>query len=105
VRTYITQDQLATLFQVSKKTIQNRLSRAPQSLPPCVRLPGAKAPIWDPVVVEKWQDSVANGLVPTPTNTQTPIASEALSQAASSAVKRKRGRPSNAERAARGELQ
>jgi hypothetical protein len=98
IRSYITQEDLAQLLHVSKRTLQNRLSAHPDSLPTPIRFPGAKAPLWDPAAVAAWQDAIAaSGSVYARSNLSIIVAP-------SQAEKRRRGRPSNAERAARGEL-
>lgn len=82
---------------VSKRTLQNRLSKHPKSLPPCIKFPGAKSPVWDPVTVEAWQSAIRTG-------SDVSTAGVGGSAKPKEQVKRKRGRPSNAERFARGEL-
>jgi hypothetical protein len=98
VRTYLTQDDLAQILHVSKRTLQNRLSKYPESLPTAIKMPGAKAPLWDPLSVEAWQNSMgAAGSSYTRANLSIIVAPQKME-------KRRRGRPSNAERAKAGTL-
>ena len=98
VHSYISQVELATLLCVSIRTLQNRLSKFPESLPRAIKFPGAKSPVWDPVTVSAWQQAIRTG--------GSDAARTAVSGGANliQTEKRKRGRPSNADRFARGEL-
>lgn len=57
--------ELAALLHVSPATISKDLSRAPDRLPPVVRVPGRKKAIWLRSTVMAWlrshQDVVPNG--------------------------------------------
>ena len=98
VHNYVSQAQLAQTLCISIRTLQNRLSKHPESLPRCIRFPGAKSPVWDHLTLEAWQQAIRTG--------GSDAARSAVSGGANQQqpVKRKRGRPSNADRFARGEL-
>jgi predicted DNA-binding transcriptional regulator AlpA len=51
------QSALATLLCVGKKTLQNRYSTAPHTLPPAIHIPGARGPRWTQHAVQIWLDS------------------------------------------------
>jgi len=50
------QSALAGLLKVSKKTLQNIYSSAPNSLPQSIRIPGARGPRWTASAVQEWLD-------------------------------------------------
>lgn len=48
------QAALADLLQISKKTLQNRYSVAPHTLPKAIAIPGARGPRWTSQAVQEW---------------------------------------------------
>lgn len=92
VRPYLSQDQLAAILCVSKKTLQNRLSANPSTLPQPIKFPGAKSPVWDPVTVEAWQNAISPSGSSEARVSQDIIVSTMQEEPA---PKKKRGRPSN----------
>lgn len=99
---FISQAELASILRVSLKTLQNRLSERPQSLPLPIRFEGSKSPVWHPRTVEVWQESLLSGSSYTTgaqSNSASPIKTEEKKK-----EKRGRGRPTNAERFARGDF-
>lgn len=46
--------ELAKILHVSEKTIRNRLSEAPQKLPPRLHLPDTRRPVWLTADVMAW---------------------------------------------------
>jgi predicted DNA-binding transcriptional regulator AlpA len=55
----LTIEDLANILRVSKESIITRRSRAPETLPPSLNLPGHKAPKWRQEDVEAWLASLA----------------------------------------------
>ncbi|MDA8377231.1 MAG: hypothetical protein M0Z50_09265 [Planctomycetia bacterium] len=51
------QQSLADFLHVSKKTLQNRYSSTPHSLPAAIQIPGARGPRWTPQSVQEWLNS------------------------------------------------
>lgn len=51
------QPTLAAFLAISKKTLQNRYSVAPHTLPPAISIPGARGPRWTPESVAEWLSS------------------------------------------------
>jgi predicted DNA-binding transcriptional regulator AlpA len=45
---------IASLLRIKLSTLQNRLSTRPESLPPKLKLPGQKTPIWLSSKVMEW---------------------------------------------------
>jgi predicted DNA-binding transcriptional regulator AlpA len=77
---------LADLLRLKKRTIYNRLSAKPNTLPPATRVPKLRGPRWSVRVVKEWQaqyDPVSVAAAPThrgrPTKTET-IARRRLSE-------------------------
>ena len=92
VRTYLSQDQLAQVLCISKKTLQNRLSAHPTTLPQPIRFPGAKSPVWDPVTVEAWQNAISPS---GSSEARAAVNQDIIVSSAQTEPKKKRGRPSN----------
>lgn len=47
-------DQLAELLHMSRKTVLNRISKDPESMPPRLRIPNSRCPLWIRDDVEAW---------------------------------------------------
>jgi len=48
------QSALAAILCVSRKTLQNKYSTAPHTLPPAIQIPGARGPRWTAQSVRDW---------------------------------------------------
>ena len=73
------QAALASLFKISKKSVQNQYSVAPHTFPPAIQIPGARGPRWTPAAVQAW-------LSERPAHTSTPAPAPAP-------ARKKAGRP------------
>ena len=51
-------DALAPLLCLSPRTLRNKLCADPDSLPPCVRVPGTRGPRWRLSDVQDWLASL-----------------------------------------------
>ena len=61
------QASLADLLKISKKSVQNILSKTPWLLPPAIQIPGARGPRWTPQAVQAWlADRPAHTVKPAP---------------------------------------
>lgn len=82
---------LALLLHTTPSALRSRLCRNPETLPPAIRIPGSRRPIWlvDDVVVWLKGHQTISFAQPIP---QPAIPSQ---------EKRRKGRPTNAERLAR----
>lgn len=49
---------LAPVLCLAPRTLRNKLSLAPDTLPPCVKVPGTKGPRWRWSDVENWLNSL-----------------------------------------------
>ena len=49
-----TEQTLADLLCVSKKTLQNLYSKTPWLLPPAIKIPGARGPRWTQAAIDEW---------------------------------------------------
>lgn len=49
-----TEQTLADLLCISKKTLQNLYSKTPWLLPVAIQIPGARGPRWTPQAVQEW---------------------------------------------------
>ena len=47
-------DELAEILRIKRATVRWYLSRNPNRLPPCVKVPGAKGALWRAQDIEKW---------------------------------------------------
>ena len=56
----LTAEQLAELLHVSHATINKRVCVDPNSLPPFMKIPGQKKPLWVVEDVEAWMRSHVN---------------------------------------------
>ena len=50
----LTVTDVARLLHTKPKTISNRVSSAPWSLPPMLRIPGQRKPLWREEAVTDW---------------------------------------------------
>lgn len=60
----LTIDDLSRILRIHRRTLQNRLSVAPDTLPPPLRLPGTAGPRWRPQDVQAWIDQHAAAATP-----------------------------------------
>ena len=84
----LTVDQLSQCLHKSVASIRSDSTRNPQSLPPICRLPGTKRLLWRVEDVERWIAVHVQG-------------DSSAASFTSDVGKRKRGRPTKAEQAAR----
>ena len=96
---FVSYDELAAMLCITRKTLRNRLSAYPESLPTPVRFPGAKSPVWHPEVVAAWMHKLRNPHIFSSSNTPILLVASPADKPV-----RKRGRPSNATLAAEGRL-
>lgn len=53
----LTAQDLAEILHLNHRTVINRVNANPESLPPPIRLPGNKQPLWLPQDVQAWLES------------------------------------------------
>lgn len=85
----LTVADLSAILHKSPASIYKDFSRNPGSLPPYIRIPGSRRPLWRAADVDAWlQQFIAGAAKPAPITTPT---------TPTEPPKRKRGRPTKAE--------